>query len=137
MDRPLPTDPPDQPVNRINDLLEGKTTKELLAGLLPNASPIKNAPAFATNLPIKNSPSQGGEVGLQKALLQLSKTYEANPHNPIVVLAIATLYLQNGDEANARAYLEWLAQLLPEKPPPSVDSLLKTLKRSLGNQQTI
>lgn len=119
MSRPLPTDPPGDPVNRVHEFLASKSSDTLLAALLPTDPPDEHRalvpPALLKKIawPLVEDP-----------LLELCQLYEENPWDRTVVLRIAKYFARRGELLRAKTFLSWFRELMPKKPPITVDEML-------------
>lgn len=116
MDRPVPTDPPDEPVNRI---------KQFFSTATPSFS--KGTVYFSpSGTPLPEEERRK----VEQELLQLSLDYEKDVKDRHVVLQIATAYMKLEDFAAARQWLEYLIQIDPSQ--QSVVQHLKKLLEEMG-----
>ncbi|HEY2574079.1 MAG TPA: tetratricopeptide repeat protein [Verrucomicrobiaceae bacterium] len=126
MDRPLPTDPPDEPVNRIKEFFPQEWTKQAP----PNIFSDDSAQLILTSdFPVEDRTKEAAN------LLALSKKYEKDPHNFEVALRIALAYQRLGSLSEALQYFEWCLQLCP-RGSVALNRIIELLKKAIGDKSS-
>ncbi len=131
MDRSLPTDPPDGPVNRIKQFF-GSNPQGLFSPITPGDLFGTPEPPHPFSPELMEKIFAGVSANHMEGLLtDLAKVYEKDPNNSETVMLIAFAYLRLGQWENALAYLEWLQEIAPQKFADFTGSMIQQLRERL------
>lgn len=123
MDRPVPTDPPDEPVNRIAEFMEQiearqQVQKGSLAGLFVG-------------------PQLGLDTSTQAILLRaletLQERYEKEPFPPASLKPLLKVLLKVRSYESVITFGQWLQSVSPEE-DPEINALMAEAQKRLDEQ---
>lgn len=119
MDRPVPTDPPDEPVNRIAEFMEQIEAKQQvqkgsLAGLF-----------VGPQLGLDTST----QAILQRALETLQECYEKEPFPPASLKPLLKVLLKVRSYDSVSTFGQWLQSVSPEEDPEIAALIAEARKR--------
>lgn len=125
MERPTPTDPPDEPVNRIAAFLEQIEAKQRRAAIQEGA---QLDTLFQT---IGDDPAVKAIV--EQTLKTLSERYEEGPFDLASLKPLIRVLLKLGMLESVVHFVEWYRTLAPE-PDIEIESIMAEAQKRLDEQ---